>query len=94
MDLLKGAQKCHDNQLVLNQRRLLKVRNIKKAKNKTNLKKAKSKKKKIKIKMGGKNRKTGVLAEQKGDRSYKEIKRTISKKAKQKKDDDTTEESL
>ena len=44
--------------------------------------------------MGGKNRKTGVLAEQKGDRSYKEIKRTISKKAKQKKDDDTTEESM
>ena len=42
----------------------------------------------------GKNRKTGILAEQKGDRSYKEIKRTISKKAKQKKDDDTTEESM
>ena len=38
--------------------------------------------------------KTGVLAEQKGDRSYKEIKRTISKKAKHRKEDDTTEESM
>ena len=34
VDLLKGAQKCHDNQLVLTQRGLLKVRNIKKQKNK------------------------------------------------------------
>ena len=47
VDLLKGAQKCHDNQLVLTQRRLLKVRNIKKkAKHKTNSKKEKRKKKK------------------------------------------------
>ena len=32
VDLLKGAQKCHDNQLVLTQRGLLEVRNIKKSK--------------------------------------------------------------
>ena len=35
VDLLKGAQKCHDNQLVLNQRGLLKVYAIYKKKDKT-----------------------------------------------------------
>jgi hypothetical protein len=90
VDLLsKGAQKCHDNQLVFTQRRLLKVHNIKKKTISKTIKNQNNNK----IKMG-RNRKTGILAEQKGDRSFKEIKRTISKKAKQNKEDSSHEESM
>ena len=36
-------------------------------------------------------RKVGLMAETKGDRSYKEIKRTISKRAKRFKEEETEE---
>ena len=42
--------------------------------------------------MGKPRRKVGILSEQKGDRSYKEIKRTISKRAKKAKDEDIVED--
>ena len=60
MDLLKGAQKCHDNQLVLTQPGLQKVRNIKKAKQsqkKQKVKKAKQRQNQNEKKR--KNRRTG-----------------------------------